>query len=455
MKIMRCSIAMLLWAACPFVVEAALLAPVPAWGQAVQPSATHQAPASAPLTLPVHPFAGAVYPSMRPFAEITVFLNADAVADEVADQVQKGWDCLKPASYTVTPQGSAKPLRVETVRQVGKGSCKDTTPDPVLLLILSPVDTSTAYVVSLSGLPDGKVVRSAATKFSSATKSSFSFTPQAVPGEAMNNGAKRDVGQMNVQYSVPFIGRSPLLFNTKDLFSTDAEDAKAAWAATLGLSHGLLRSWYTPLTLTQTMQGNQVASNVSAVTNLSISGLVPWFFTRKLLNNPGIDAGAAPEFAISGAYTRRIEQMVKAKTPLLAANDASLNPSVTIAPWYLLPRLCTKYQAWLKKQNGGEKGQAAPTGSSGSRQFCLAIQPDLGLYYLPVNHTKRGSQQVEGYGDGSILIPLSNLNFKKFQIVSADGLLNSQIHIKWSDSVNAANNYARTRQWTFGIEVMK
>jgi hypothetical protein len=452
---MRFSIGILLRAACFSVVAAVLPLSIPARGQAVQPSAEQQVPASASLAVPVKFFAGAVYPSMRPFAEITVFLNADAVADEVADQVQKGWDCTNPGSFTVTAQGSTKPLRVETVRQVGKGSCKDTTPDPVLLLILSPVDTSTAYVVSLSGLPDGKMVQSPATKFSSTAKSSFSLTPQAVPGEAMNNGAKRDVGQMNVQYSVPFIGRSPLLFNTRDVFSTDAEDAKSAWAATLGLSHGLFKSWYTPLTLTETMQGNQAASNVSAVTNLSISGLVPWFFTRRLLNNPGIDAGAAPEFAISGAYTRRIEQIATSKTTLLATDDASINSSVTIAPWYLLPGVCTRYQAWIKSQNGGEKGQTAATSTSGSRQFCLAIQPDLGVYYLPLDHTKTGSQQVEGYGDVSILIPLSNLNFKKFQMVSADGLLNSQIHIKWSDSVNAANNYARTRQWTFGIEVMK
>ena len=40
--------------------------------------------------------------------------------------------------------------------------------------------------------------------------------------------------------------------------------------------------------------------------------------------------------------------------------------------------------------------------------------------------------------DVSILIPLSNLNFRDFQLVQSDGLLNSQIHIKWSDSVNAA-----------------
>jgi len=39
--------------------------------------------------------------------------------------------------------------------------------------------------------------------------------------------------------------------------------------------------------------------------------------------------------------------------------------------------------------------------------------------------------------------------------MKADNLLNSQIQIEYSDAVNAANNYARTRVWTFGIAIMK
>jgi hypothetical protein len=179
------------------------------------------------------------------------------------------------------------------------------------------------------------------------------------------------------------------------------------------------------------------------VTNLSVSGLVPWYWSRKVLNNGGIDAALAPEFALGGVYTYRLEQLVTAKTPKLADNDASINPSLTIQPIYLLPGLCARYQKWIGVQSAG----------STLRMFCVAVQPDLGLYYLPLDKTKAGNEKVEGYGD--ILIPLSDLNFSAFQIVKADGLLNSQIHIKWSDSVNAANNYARTRQWTFGIEVMK
>jgi hypothetical protein len=420
------------------------------------------AAAGADLTLTISTMSGAVYPSMRPAVQIRVFLNGDAVADEVSAEEQKGWDCTSPASYAVTVQGSTKRLPVEAVLPIGKGSCKDTTPDPVLLQLSVAVDPNKAYEVTLNGLPDGKIVRSTATKFPAGTTSSFSATPQGVPDEAMNNGTKRDVGQMNVAYSVPFIGRSPVLFNTTDVFSTDSEDAKSAWAATVGASHGLFRAWYTPVQITETVQGNQSASNVSAVTSLSISGLVPWYWSRTVLNNDLIDAGLAPEFSLAGAYTRRIEQLVTAKTPRLAENDASVNPSLTVGAFYLLPKACARYQAWIKKGSsanptvaGGQSQGAVQDSGSTSRQFCVALQPDLGLYYLPLDKTKAGSEEAEGYGDISILIPLTDLNFNSFQLVKADGLVNSQIHIKWSDSVNAANNYARTRQWTFGIEVMK
>ena len=89
------------------------------------------------------------------------------------------------------------------------------------------------------------------------------------------------------------------------------------------------------------------------------------------------------------------------------------------------------------------KIKATPSGSSTSRQFCLGLQMDLGTWYLPLDRTKAGSQQVEGYGDTSIMIPLSNLEFKGFPVVQKNGLLNSQLQIEYS--VNAANNYARTR----------
>jgi hypothetical protein len=71
----------------------------------------------------------------------------------------------------------------------------------VLLQISAAADPKMAYEVTLKWLPDGKVVHSAVTPIPARTASSFSPTPQAVPNEAMNNGAKLDVGQMSLAYT--------------------------------------------------------------------------------------------------------------------------------------------------------------------------------------------------------------------------------------------------------------
>jgi hypothetical protein len=424
-------------------------------GKAPKPVMTSSAATSGAvaINLPVRLYSGAMYPSMRPAVSIEVFLNDRTAPNSVAAEVQKneasGWNCGSVDSYAVTIQGSTKKIAISAVVPAGGQSCNEpallSTPAPVYLLLGAHVDTSTQYVVTLVGLPDKASIASSAVKFPSTTASSLSATPAAAPNEALDNGKKRDVGQLSISYNVPFVGSSPVFINTKDLFSTDEKDTKSAFAVTLGASHGLLRSWYTPLQFSETVQGNQVTTSLSAVSNLSVSGLVPWYWTQKALNNSWIDAGLAPEFALSGQYTRRINQQAAAKTKLLAVNDASINPSLTIEPFYVLPGACARYRKWI--------GAAAST--TNSVQYCLGIQVDLGTWYLPVDKTKAGSRQDEGYGDVSLLIPLSNLNFKDFGLVSKDGLLNSEIQIEYSDSVNAANNYARSRQWTFGIEVMK
>jgi hypothetical protein len=217
------------------------------------------------------------------------------------------------------------------------------------------------------------------------------------------------------------------------------------FSVTAGVEFGLLKRWYLPVQLSETVQGNQVATSASAVSNLSVSGLVPWYWSRKALNNGFIQAPRAPEFSLAAQYTHRMAQLVTAKTPLLTVNDAAINPVLTIEPFYLFQGACNKYRKWLKL------GNPSPT----TKQFCLGYQIDLGIWYLPLDKTKVGSQQVEGYGDASILIPLSNLDFPKVPLVAKDNLLNSQVRVEYSDSVNAANNYARSRQWSVGIEVMK
>jgi hypothetical protein len=67
------------------------------------------------------------------------------------------------------------------------------------------------------------------------------------------------------------------------------------------------------------------------------------------------------------------------------------------------------------------------------------------------------SQRVEGYGDISILVPFTDFAVASKQLTYVTGGGDStkfQLRITFVDAVNAANNYARTKQWTIGIEAL-
>jgi hypothetical protein len=77
------------------------------------------------------------------------------------------------------------------------------------------------------------------------------------------------------------------------------------------------------------------------------------------------------------------------------------------------------------------------------------------MWHLPLDKTKSGSQRAEGYGDISVLIPLSDIPIKLLNYLASGNSANSQLRVKYSDDVNASNNYARTKQWTYGFELIK
>ena len=211
------------------------------------------------ITLLVTPHSGTAYPKMRPDAYIVVHLSgADAiVGSAIQKAVKEGWKCLDKASYAVTTQVAdatgkltpGKGVPIDGVVQLGKGSCTDAAPEPVELMLNASVDTTTQYMVSLVGLPDGMEAASAAVKFPVATLPSFSVLPSGVPGEAMTDGTTHDVGQLAVTYSMPSVNNSPVFLSSTDLFSTDRKDTKSAFAATGGVGVGLSKSHYIPVQL--------------------------------------------------------------------------------------------------------------------------------------------------------------------------------------------------------------
>ncbi|HTU43282.1 MAG TPA: hypothetical protein VMF10_16355 [Candidatus Aquilonibacter sp.] len=290
---------------------------------------------------------------------------------------------------------------------------------------------------------DGKL------SFTATSFPTFTATPQAAPGESLNNGATRDVGQLNVAFADQNLFGEDLVdiyAKSTDLFSTDAEDAKSAFGVTGGFQRGLFSRWYSPYHLEQTIQGNQMATNLSTATTLGFNTLPPWHWTASGLNNGVIDAPLPFEPAIAVQYVHRFEQLVTKKTPLLSENDFTVNPALS---WSNIsfPFVCKLFNH--RKTTAEAPGTPAPV--------CLGAQLDLGLWYLPLDLTASKSERVDGYGDASILIPLSDFGFASTALsyVTKGDPMKFQLRITYADSVNAANNYARTRQWTFGIEALK
>jgi len=382
------------------------------------------------------------YPSMTPVLAVRVHLSGSSneAADLVATAVQAGWNCSSTSSYNIRVGTEKVPIKSLSLE--GSGDCNDVVKPDILLVLGRHLNASDKVIVSLANLPNGAKLESAPVNFKQAQTLGLTATPQAVPSEALTNGKKRDVGQLAVSITAPDLAPTVKQFavyaKSSDVFSTDAKDAKSAFSATLGMARGFLPAWYAPIHLEETVKGNQTADNLSAVTSVGFTTLCPWLWTRNVLNNSWIAIPRPPELTVNSDYTRRINQLGTAKTPRLAENDFDLNPSVTLAPVYVLPKVCS----WIHSK-------------SNSRQYCLGIETDIGMWYLPLDKTPKESRRAEGYGDVSLLIPLSDIPFSPLANLISSNAANFQFRIKYSDSVNSANNYARTRQWTFGVEVIK
>lgn len=425
-----------------------------------------QAPALKPAPLSVFDNGFTQYPSLEPLSVIDVTFSGAALFDAIKLGLKDpSWNCTSSKIYVVQEvDKNLKPLHAVNILRVivpldtlhtkkpyancdGFGNPGDIS----MVLDLGP-QFSKLDMMQVSMYADEKhtkLIAQSDGKLTLGTGAPFSFTatPQTAPGEALNNGKTRDTGQLSVA-----IGDTDLFPNevanvyakSTDLFSTDEKDTKSAFSVTFGAQRGLLPKWYTPLSLGETIQGNQIASNLSVVTSLGFTTLVPWSWTKPIFNNNAISAPMPPDVTVANSYTRRIHQLVTAKTPLLSQNDYSLNPSMSWSS-ITLPVSC-KLFAWLNKAPG-----------AGTGPNCIGFAVDLGLWYLPLDLTSAKTQKVEGYGDGSILLPLEGFGFasKIFPYITTNDPTKVQIQIKYTDSVNAANNYARTRGWTYGLQVLK
>ena len=415
------------------------------------------------------------YPTLRPQTAISVYL-ADPVP--VADLVEKAigadphhplWDCTKPSSYRVAvlaneSGGSPKPLRYETIMYVALQGNDDVTgkrltfceprhPGMVQLIIDSNLSNTETVQVSLVGLPDGLTAQSDGKLAFTQTGFSLSVVPQAAPSEKLTNGMSRDVGQLSLSLAdSSLFPKSSLPLDvyakSKALFSTDEKDSQSSFSETVGIRRGIIPKWYTPVHFEETIQGNQSATNLSNVATLGFTTLLPWSWSGKVFRNPIFDAPLPPDATVNNQYIYRIKQDIAPTLKALATNDYSLNLSLSWAS-IRFPWACTLLD-WIhiRSQN---------TSTQSNSSYCLGAELNGGTYYLPLDLTAAKTQRLEGYGDVSILLPLSSLtSFSKFfPFLGSGDPAKSQIRIKYADSVNPANNYARSKQWTYGIELMK
>jgi hypothetical protein len=426
------------------------------------------------------------YPSLEPMDTILVYFAdpkqplAYPVFDAVNQAVNNDhWDCLSPDFYQVQivdspPRNPPRKVGIRDIAAAGldmrtgkpfSGCDGAGDPGSISLILSSRVGSKDKLQVTIYhdkehknvlAQSDGTLTLSSSKQFTS------SGTMQSQPGEALTNGKSRDVGQMTLALADTDLFRgSPLNFYAKstDLFSTDERDSKSAFLATFGAQRDLVTRVYSPVQLEERIQGNQVATNLSAVTSLSVSLLMPWSRSAPVFNNSAISAPLAPQLALAGLYTHRIHQLVTAKSPLLSVDDFSLNPTFSVSS-ITVPATC-KVFAWLGKMGQPKPPAPAPGAPAAPAPspspYCVGSTIDLGAWYLPLDLTTAKTQRFEGYGDASILLPLAGFGMfsRLFPYMTSSDPVKTQIQIKYSDSVNAANNYARSRGWSFGFLALK
>lgn len=390
----------------------------------------------------------------------------DKPQDPEQKQREPTW-CPTASSFTVTgtyresgasSARSAKTFDLKVLRIWYAGiDSKERNCTAVDVYVSANIKNASQVQVSIKGpKPDEniEVGPEVAVPYGTGRQVSFSMSAQSATSEKLTNGNSRAVGQFKVDLSVPYVGHTPVgtmfIKSAKNVFSTDAKDVNSAFDAQLGTKNVLPLAWYWPWSAQVEMKGDQVAKNLSFFTGAQMNTLIPWKNAKPALYNQAIKAPISPELSLSVLYERRLRQTASnaAKYPNLDA--VQLNPAMSWTLISLAPGFWDKIT--------GRSSTDKPA-SEQQKNLAVGMEMDWGAYYLPTDKTKSGTgtQIFEGYGDVSLLIPLPLLQ----HFIPGAGFLNSstdpvnsQIRIKYSDAVNSAQGYARTKQWTYGIELM-
>src|ERR1035441_5881686 len=197
------------------------------------------------------------------------------------------------ADYSVSVNRKAVDNVLLGVRPVVDGVTGETNPEVVYLILRGRVFNKGDKVVVSFHQHASKEI-----KVTSASSVSLSLTPNFVQSEALTNGQKRPVGQLNVAFDeLSLTSTTPFRthLTTSSTFSSDAKDNSSNVNLLFGVERSLMRSWYLPWHSDTKMIGDQVIDNLSWVSSTGVTTIVPWGWTRSFLNNPVLDAPVSPE----------------------------------------------------------------------------------------------------------------------------------------------------------------
>ncbi len=371
------------------------------------------------------------YPSLRPVALLRVHTGA-AIGVNESYWTSIGFRPGSSSSYSVVDARTRNRMTIRSLEFPIVGGGPDYT--LAYLELDASARNGDSYEVSLLGTGGTPVAKMKSPVVVKGFQTySFNLNPQAAPGESLTSGAKRDVGQLNVSMGKPdLLGWSfaRTYVETTDLYSTDERDSKSKFEATAGIERSLTPAWYVPMHVESKVQGDQTAQNLSYLSQLGLQTVLPWHRLKAVLYNPVLQIPVSPVISLDGQYERRINQDTQSKKKFPDHNDFRLKPTIAWVPIRFLPGLIG--------------------------QDSVDVELNLKGWYLPFDQTKpAGRQRFEGYGDASVLIPLSRLTFlgPALTFLTSNDPNKARIRVKYSAGANDANGFKHFRLWSYGIEV--
>jgi hypothetical protein len=423
--------------------------------------------------------------------------SGETVAQILNDSINHGWNCLDKKDFVVKVNSTQVPIeeidnqRVATDvpqpanclnRFVRPGDAASAIPDSPKELELTIYDPhlngavnwllleglSGPLKVEILGLTDAsnKPVSLSGTGKIDWKTSILRASAQTVSNETLTDKTtyKKSIYQFPIAANLPIarLGGTwgGVFAETKNTFSTNERDSKSAFVGGVGIQVGLMRRWTIPCKVEEEATGNQVATNLAAVTNAQVSTTLPWttWLTPGATTPYATSTKAwhdlpawnnAPTLTISFPYTHRVNQVVAPGSKALPVDDWAINPAMALTNERLL-------DFWHPKDptSRGDPNKPAYNPWVRVAPFTFKWEADWGMYFLPLEQTAKGTDRAEGTGDVSILIPISNFaQIPGLTLDQTSQINQMQLRIKWQDSVNATNNYVRTRGWTFGLEM--